>query len=1229
MQVTLCPSVERLRGYVLGTLSEAEIESLAAHVLSCPQCESTLQALDGTRDSLLDALARPLEVDPYAHEPDVQQAIENFKSHTITAVSSSESSETDHGRAVAASASQPSAPPSAIREYRLIRELGRGGMGAVYLAEHTRLKRTVALKVLAPEQTGDSQSLARFSREMAAVGRLEHPHIVRATDAGEHDGVHYLVMEFVPGETLAQVVRRCGPLPLGAACELLRQAAVALQYVHEHGLVHRDIKPGNLMLAWDPTAEMQPGAPLQRPLLKILDLGLARLHDNNELGSGDADSELTGAGQAMGTLDYMAPEQWGESRAVDIRADLYALGATFYKLLTGESPFPERRYKNRVTKLAAALGSPPEPVVNRRPECPAPLAALLDRLLAKDPADRPATPAEVAAAVAPFCQPDELFGLLPNRRADACSANDLAVAPPPAAALPVEPLAAAADRVPPVRRKRLLAAAAALPLLLFGLWLIVRDKDGREVARFPLRDGDSFAVQPEEPPLAEGEDRAPADPTNDASTLPDTSESSLPAAAAPSLPPVLRPAGKPLNVRATVLAPAVLPGAGSWTLEIAHNFLEAEQCEVSPDGQWVAVATRSGTIRLLDAATRRLVKMLATDGHVTHSYFSWSPDSRYLATPGSDENGQSLVHLWDVAEGRRCETLRGDVPSTEYVSWHPDGDLLATSSSWFPCENSIGIWSRAQRKLIAVLRTEGGVLQARWSPDGKWLAALGGFLSGLPTLWDAQTFECVGPLGGPEWKDFKSGTHYLSWSPSGRELAVTFKERNEIRIWSLEQQAEICQIAVPPWELPVTHAWSADGTLLAIRVGQLVLLVDPRSGQLQSEFPMVNSTISWTPSGQFVAVRDGAVTWWSPDDPAPMYKSRRLTPSHNAMLDCVPWDAVGYRFELFQLSSAPLGYATLPQHRSSDGRWSLATEIEEFDVLPDRGAVQTVAFSSDGRYLAMSREGEQTLRVWDLSPRRLVAELRHPTDFPYIFCWSADSRAIAAVGIPEQQQTQIALWNLESPEPYLLIPLPFDVRGLAFRPDGGCLALGGLQGIQLWDLASKRELDVIQAGTESIGSLVWRPDGRTLVFASAWEHGRYGTYDTLSGLLTRRNAPLRTVRYVLSRDGRMYVYNDGYMLRGWDVDADRPIVSLAVVPENAWLAVSAAGHFTAPHALGHEDLSSALDLRYVVELEDGQQQTLTGEEFQTRFGWVNDPAQVPLGPLENPEPPPAAESAAD
>jgi hypothetical protein len=268
-----------------------------------------------------------------------------------------------------------------VGRYELLAKLGAGGMGVVYRARDPGLGRLVALKLLGGGQH-DAARRARFARELAAAGRLDHPHVARALDCGESDGRPFLVMEYVEGLDLDRLLRAAGRLPVADACELARQAAVALHHVHGCGLVHRDVKPSNLMLTPDGR-------------LKVLDLGLARFHGG---GTGEALTEL---GQVLGTVDYLAPEQLSDPRRVDGRADLYALGCTLYHLLSGRAPFDGPGCRLEHEKLTAHGHAPPPALRARRPEVPEAVAAVVHRLLAKDPADRYADAAEVAAALAP------------------------------------------------------------------------------------------------------------------------------------------------------------------------------------------------------------------------------------------------------------------------------------------------------------------------------------------------------------------------------------------------------------------------------------------------------------------------------------------------------------------------------------------------------------------------------------------------------------------------------------------------------------------------------------------------------------------------------------------------------------------------------------------------------------------------------------------------------------
>jgi serine/threonine protein kinase len=293
-----------------------------------------------------------------------------------------------------------------LGDYELLDELGRGGMGIVYKARQIYLNQIVAVKVLPQQYLDDTQAVGRFRREMQSIGQLDHPNIVRAYNAGEAGGAHFLVMEFVDGINLQQLVHPAGaeaePLSLGAACEVIRQAALGLQHAHERRLVHRDIKPANLMLN-------------RSGSIKLLDLGLAKFHAER-CAPDQRSSELTRAGVTMGTVDYMAPEQWENSGAVDIRADIYSLGCTLFFLLSGQAPYGDESYDTNRKKLMAHVVAPIPALADHCPDLPAELDNIFIHMMAKEPEGRFATPGEVAAAIEPFADPEDLMAVLSSSR---------------------------------------------------------------------------------------------------------------------------------------------------------------------------------------------------------------------------------------------------------------------------------------------------------------------------------------------------------------------------------------------------------------------------------------------------------------------------------------------------------------------------------------------------------------------------------------------------------------------------------------------------------------------------------------------------------------------------------------------------------------------------------------------------------------------------------------------
>jgi len=348
------PTLEQLAAFVHGRLdptAQAEVES---HVAECAECCRRLESVPN--DTL----------------------VERLRAGNTQASLASVSAPPDEAAVTGIPAALAHHP-----RYRVVRMVGKGGMGVVYQAEHRIMERAVALKVIHPQLLRHPVAVERFRREVRAAARLTHRNIVTAYDAEQADDTHFLVMEYVEGVSLAQLVERRGPLSPLEACYCIRQAAAGLQHAFEQGMVHRDIKPQNLMLT-------------RNSHVKILDFGLARFARDSELaadstgGATLVSAAHTAASSLLGTPEYMAPEQMRSARDVDIRADIYSLGGTFYFLLTGRPPHA----------LGGAVARPQAvPVDTLLADVPPVAADVLRRMIATDPADRFQTPAEVVQAM--------------------------------------------------------------------------------------------------------------------------------------------------------------------------------------------------------------------------------------------------------------------------------------------------------------------------------------------------------------------------------------------------------------------------------------------------------------------------------------------------------------------------------------------------------------------------------------------------------------------------------------------------------------------------------------------------------------------------------------------------------------------------------------------------------------------------------------------------------------
>jgi uncharacterized protein (TIGR03067 family) len=448
------PRKEQLIAFGQGKLAAPESLQVEEHLEACPDCCETLLEL---KDDTFTGLVRTARLSP-ADAETVASVAESSGAAPAAMARSEHAATLLEPLAKSRSASELPAELRDHPRYRIVEQIGHGGMGSVYRAEHRLMNRPVAIKVINSQLVQHPHAVDRFRREVQAAAKLSHPNIVAAYDAEQAGNLHYLVMEFVDGTDLATYVNGHGPLSVAAACDCIRQAAIGLQHAHEKGMVHRDIKPHNLML----TPEGR---------VRILDFGLAGFATETALLTDESRSEsavaprtelpvagheetalhLTAMGSVMGTPDYMAPEQATDAHTADIRADIYSLGCTLHFLLTGRPPFESQ---NVVEKLQAHASQSPPDLGTLRDDVSPGLTTVISRLMAKQPSDRFQTPAEVAAA------------------------NGASAAPP------------SSPRKPRLRTRA--AALAGAAILLAGVIVILGDKGRFEIRS--ERDDVEFAI---------------------------------------------------------------------------------------------------------------------------------------------------------------------------------------------------------------------------------------------------------------------------------------------------------------------------------------------------------------------------------------------------------------------------------------------------------------------------------------------------------------------------------------------------------------------------------------------------------------------------------------------------------------------------------------------------------------------------------------------------------------
>ena len=782
MPVSVCPRPDALQSYLLGDLPDQEAEALDAHLTACPACLAALQKVE-VADGLLQAL-RSQRGRPRFHNPLIEQL--RLQLRQLRPIHPADASlATPNSTIVSNTCPSVNLPPGItgpnegcypflapaqtanelgrLGIYRVLAELGAGGMGVVFLAEDTVLKRRVALKVMRPALASGPQARQRFLREAQATAALCHDHIVVIYQVAEENGVPYLAMPFLVGETLDNRLHRLKTLPLPEALRIGREIALGLAVAHEQGIIHRDIKPSNLWLE----------APQGR--VKILDFGLAWMEC--------PEGERTTTGAILGTPGYMAPEQLDGS--VDARADLFSLGCVLYRLLAGRMPF---KGETPLQRLRSLVEDTPLPLIQFNPNVPPAVAAFIHKMLAKKREERPVSAAVVARVL------ETMQGLAPP------------VAPlalPVAVAMPGEgktspgqesTILDTSHRVASRRWRAAALAVAAIVLVGFPALALFLFKGPLEPPidppSGPAFDPDAYVSQP---PRLKGVKSWNIEVSNDwlwadplfflkdgrlvviggssgrqgvVKFCWNNTSNTVEEAPFGSDFDVLAPDGKKCAKHDQTKKTVILKSLGPNGPTPINPGLGNSWSSFSPNSKLLAVW--ADRVRIFDAKTGL---PLVTSPNSYRGFCVWSPNNEYLAISGSPGNG-SIVHANSLKEWKKI-----DHQDISAIVWSPDSEHLV----------AIDIRGR-----LVLINTQTGVIKFRspeeflngddaiaWSPvDNKKVAYSRGPSKDV-VIWDVEKKEVVKTFPG---NSIRVGG--LAFAPDGKTL-IAARYDGSVRFWDV------------------------------------------------------------------------------------------------------------------------------------------------------------------------------------------------------------------------------------------------------------------------------------------------------------------------------------------------------------------------------------------------------------------------------------------------------------
>jgi WD40 repeat protein len=970
-------------------------------------------------------------------------------------------------------------PWTHLGRFQILRELGRGGFGVVYLANDPRLGRTVALKVPQGHALTDSGLRARFQREARAAAALEHGNLVPIYEAGEIGPVCFIASAYCPGPTLARWLKeRDRPVPFSQAATLVAQLAEGVEHAHRNGVVHRDLKPGNVLLS--PVDPVRGGPPDGRPasadslgfVPRITDFGLARFMRAGE------EAAQTRTDALVGTPAYMAPEQaGGQGRESGPATDVYALGAILYELLTGRPPF---QAESVVDTLVLVRTEEPVRPARLRPRLPRDLETVCLRAMAKAPVRRYGSAGAMAADLRRWLNGEPILA---------------------------RPVGTWERAVKWARRRPAVAALVALTVLVAALGFAGVTSQWRraEVTAAELQRRLYFyRIDKAAQETAANNMRLADELLNDCPVHLRGWEWTYVLRLRYGRRPALK--GHSSAVHAVALHPngRLLASASEdktirvWDLttnEARPLGLHTDQVRAvmfSPDGRFLASAGLDGKVIAWSTDDWHMVPLTRSKSEPVHS-IAFHPDGRRLAW--CDRNDGS-VQLGDIASGHlipsRCVQPMRPGSDLTSIAFSGDGRRLAGARGNITAgDGEVVVWDMTSEEKLFAVSGPIGATSVAFSPDGRYLAAGGGTMwrgDGEVIVWDARTGREIHRMCSTSGMVLA-----VAFSPDSRRLATAGRDKM-IKLWDVETGLEA--FALHGHEDSVRAlTFSRDGNLLVSgSADQTVHIWDatPLAATPRPEIDTLTghagrlSSVAYRPDGKCFATADldGVIRIWD----ARTHLEIRKLPRHDGGVMCVAFNQDGRLLA----STCDDGTVML---------WDAQTWEELTSPPRHQGWILGAAFSPDDR-LALSgaprREGPGwPISLWDARAGNVLPTIHNAhTWFIQSIAFSPNGRWLASTGA----DGKVNVWDGTTGRPVESITPTFKGRGtcVAFSPDSQRLAYGGLnKTVTVLDTANWNELVVFGKHTNQVNSIAFRSDGRRV--ASASHDGTIKVWDAVTG----------------------------------------------------------------------------------------------------------------------------------